>query len=441
MLDSLLQHVAVLGAAGKMGRGISLLLLEEMARLEAVNTGSIGGGSYRLILIDTNEEALENLRQYLQPHILKWAERHINLLRTAFSKNPKLVDNADIIRAFVEGAMNITHFSTDRKRAIGSKLIFEAVVEDIDVKIDVFKELNHNASDPETYYFTNTSSIPIHLLESAANLKHRIIGFHFYNPPAVQPLVELIAEGASDDLKAVALDLGKRLNKTLVPAKDVAGFIGNGHFLREISYACERVQALSKQYDEETAICIVDKVTHDFLLRPMGIFQLLDYVGLDVAQKIAHVMSQNIEGLSLHMDLVDKMVAAGIKGGQHTDGSQKNGIFQYTDGQPSAIYSLKEKKYIPLPDTSSIIGSPPEGHLPWKKLLKDPQRQSKLYAYFHNLFQDTGTGSQEAQKFLLKSREYAHDLVKSGVASNDNDVNQILENGFAHLYGPINSYF
>ncbi|MDP1835114.1 MAG: 3-hydroxyacyl-CoA dehydrogenase family protein [Chlamydiales bacterium] len=441
MLDTLLQHVAVIGAAGKMGRGISLLLLEEMARLEAETTGAIGQGKFRLVLIDTDEDALDNLRQYLKPNILKWAERHINALRVSFKDNPKLVDNADIVRAFVDGAMNMIHPSIDVKRAIGSSLVFEAVIEDLHIKANLFKELEKGHKETSTFYFTNTSSIPIQLLEEHAGLKHQVIGFHFYNPPPVQPLVELIVDESNSDLKALAVEMGRRLNKTLVPSNDVAGFIGNGHFLREISYACEQVAELSAQFGEEAAICIVDAVTHHFLLRPMGIFQLVDYVGIDVAKRIGSMMSHNIKGLQLHLDLIDRMVAAGITGGQRGDGSQKDGFFRYLEGFPEAVYSLKQKDYIPLPDIGALIGPLPEGHAPWKKLLKDPLKQSKLYAYFHNLFSESSPGNLLAQKFLRQSRQFAQDLVTTGVAANNEDVNLILENGFAHLYGPINSYF
>ncbi|SCA62655.1 hypothetical protein SCG7086_AC_00130 [Chlamydiales bacterium SCGC AG-110-P3] len=65
-LDEALRDVAVVGAAGKMGSGISLLLLQEQARLEAEATGAVGSGRYRITLIDSSEEGLDGLRKYLK---------------------------------------------------------------------------------------------------------------------------------------------------------------------------------------------------------------------------------------------------------------------------------------------------------------------------------------------------------------------------------------
>lgn len=441
MLDTLLQRVAVIGAAGKMGRGIALVMLQEMARTEAANTGDVGRGNYRLVLVDSDENALEGLRRYFTPHLQKWAERNINALRTAFARNDKLIDNSDIINAFVEGALNIPQTSTNIEKAKGSNLVFEAVVEDPLVKKELFQKLRHIQGNQTTYYFTNTSSIPISQMEKDADLKHKIIGFHFYNPPPVQPLVELIANDASDDLKAVALEIGRRLHKTLVPSNDIAGFIGNGYFLREISHACQQVANLTPKYGQETAICIVDAITRDFLIRPMGTFQLVDYVGLDVALRIGAIMTRNITGLRLHFDLIEQMVAAGITGGQKGDGAQKDGFFQYQGGVPSGTYNLQKRAYQPLSNVEEIIGKPPTGHTLWKSLIKDPHKQSKLYAYFHTLFAEQSVGATLAQETLRQSREYAQELVRSGVAHSGEDVNLVLQHGFAHLYGPINSYW
>jgi 3-hydroxyacyl-CoA dehydrogenase len=82
--------VAVLGAAGKMGRGISLLLLQELAKQE----------KFSLILIDSNPEALVDLKKYLHTQLLKYAERSINSLREHFRLRNELVDNSDMIETF-----------------------------------------------------------------------------------------------------------------------------------------------------------------------------------------------------------------------------------------------------------------------------------------------------------------------------------------------------
>ncbi len=441
MLDKLLERVAIVGAAGKMGRGISLLLLQEMARLEATTCGQVGSGRYRLVLINAEEEPLQTMHSYLKPLIQKWAERNINELRTAYKDIPSLIDNGEIIEAFVDGAMNIVHLTTDLNEAKGASLVFEAIPEDLDLKIGVFQALQRLQSNQPVHYLTNTSSIPIQFLNQEAKLNNRLVGFHFYNPPPVQPLVELITDDATSETTALSVELGSRLGKMLVPSADVAGFIGNGHFLREIAFACEQVAALSSNNGQEGAICALDKVTKDFLIRPMGIFQLIDYVGLDVAKKICGIMNRFVPNLKLKCDLIHQYVDAGILGGQRGDGSQKDGFFQYKDGVPIAVFNLQSKAYQPLEDLNKTLGNCPQGCLPWKAVVKDRDKQEILKKYFQNLFADQCLGSQLAQTFLRKSRFFAEELVREGVAKSGEDVNRVLQNGFSHAYGPINTFY
>ncbi len=130
-----------------------------------------------------------------------------------------------------------------------------------------------------------------------------------------------------------------------------------------------------------------------------------------------------------------------VLGGQRGDGSQKDGFFQYKDGQPVAVFNIRSKSYQPLEDTSKVLGSCPSGCVPWKAVVKDRAKQEILKQYFHNLFTDQNTGSQLAQTFLRKSRFFAEELVREGVAKSGEDVNKVLQNGFSHPYGPINTFY
>ena len=239
---------AVLGAAGKMGRGIALILLLEMAAAEAKETSGIGKGEYRLILIDVNNEVLDTLKDYLKTHLQKYAEKQINNLREYYRSNSSLVSNKEIIDDFMTRGMNIVHCTTSLAETAEIPIIFEAVVENVDAKCDLYRNITSvHKSTP--YFLTNTSSIPISLLNSKANLNGKIIGFHLYNPPAVQKLLEIIPlKGGDPELYALALEVGQHLDKKIVISKDVAGFIGNGHFVREIAYACRQVKDLMNQY-------------------------------------------------------------------------------------------------------------------------------------------------------------------------------------------------
>jgi len=104
-------------------------------------------------------------------------------------------------------------------------------------------------------------------------------------------LVELIpAKTTKQELVDFAMQYAKNLRKTIVPSNDVAGFIGNGHFMRDALFAFSEVERLSKEMDFVEAVYMINKVSQEYLIRPMGIFQLLDYVGLDVCQYIMSVI-------------------------------------------------------------------------------------------------------------------------------------------------------
>ena len=100
-------------------------------------------------------------------------------------------------------------------------LLFEAVPESEDLKAGLLRRLRKTCP-PEALFLSNTSSIPIHRLDAAAGLDGRVVGFHFYNPPAIQKLLELIpGEGTRPGLVRLAEELARRFGKTVVRSRDV----------------------------------------------------------------------------------------------------------------------------------------------------------------------------------------------------------------------------
>ncbi|MBD3347891.1 MAG: 3-hydroxyacyl-CoA dehydrogenase family protein [Candidatus Eisenbacteria bacterium] len=442
-LDKRLERVAVLGAAGKMGSGITLLLAAEMARQKIRK--DCGDRCYVLHAIDVSDEALSGLLSYLRPQLTKVAEKSIVALREAFAHRDDLVENFDIITAFVDEAMSVVRPSSKMESAADSRLIFEAIVENKGVKIEVFKKLD--AICPDAYYLTNTSSIPIKVLDEGAGLDGRIVGYHFYNPPAVQKLLELISsERTRPELVELGKELAGRLRKKVFPANDIAGFIGNGHFMRDILHATGEVERLKGDLGETGAIYAVNRVSQDYLIRPMGIFQLIDYVGVDVCRFIMQVMTEHIEGETLQDDLLDRMADAGVMGGQYSSGKQKDGILKYEKGRPVGIYDLDKGDYRLFEDgdwTKKVdqkLGEMPEGAASWRALLMDPKKDEKLATYFGNLAASDALGAELAKTYLVRSKEIGEKLVKGGVAESPDIVNGVMMNGFYHLYGPVNEY-
>ncbi len=442
--DERIRNVTIIGAAGKMGSGIALLMAGEMAKskLNPQNKDQ----RYRLNLIDVNEDALDGLLGYLRSQLTKIGEKSCVMLRELYKDRDDLVENFDIIPAFVDDSLSLVRMGTDLNMVKDSHVIFEAIIEDKDIKVNVLKKLD-GICKKDTIYLTNTSSIPIHVLNQEANLGGRIIGFHFYNPPVVQRLAELIsADKTTQELKDFSNELAKRLRKKIVPSYDIAGFIGNGHFLRDGLYAIDEAKKLAKDYTLPGGIYIMNKISQDLLVRPMGIFQLIDYVGVDVYHCISRTVSGYIKDEKLTDDLLDKMMEKKVLGGQRADGSQKDGFLKYEKGRPAGVFDLdsgKYKMFDPQGWTGELdkkLGQYPQGFNPWRAILMDSKKDEKLSMYFKNLNGSITLGAKLAKAYLKNSKDIGQKLVDTKVAKSAEDVNAVLLNGFYHLYGPINDY-
>lgn len=435
------QNVAVIGAAGKMGKGISLMILQEMMRAVWERNQGKEEKSCHLCLVDANHEAIYSLQTYFRPALTKYAEKNILKLREYCKDNEKLVSNSEIIQSFVNSSLDCIDFATELDDAKNASMIFEAVSEDLDIKTNALTYLKKICS-PETIFFTNTSSIPISVISENCDLQNRIIGFHFYNPPTVQKLVELVLpKGVSKQLSEFSYDLAQRLGKKAVLAEDVPGFIGNGHMIREMNFANDKVKELSKQHSLTESILLYNQMTQDYLVRPMGIFQLMDFVGLDVCLQIARFMEWYLHG-EFKLDLCEQMIQKGYKGGQHLDGSQKDGFFRYTQHSITGVYDWEMSSYRTLTtnwqeDLMKKLGRLPENYQSWKRLHKDPIKEDKISSYFLQLFKEnTYLGTHLAKDFLINSAQISENLVKDGVAKKIEDIDVIQQQGFHHLYPP-----
>jgi 3-hydroxyacyl-CoA dehydrogenase len=436
-----LQNVTILGAAGKMGSGILLLTALEMADL-SLKPGN-RNKAFALNAVDVSNEALAGVMKYLRAQVLKMAEKKTVSLRKVYADRADLIENYDIVGQYVDDVMNLVHPTTRLEAAYDSTMIFEAIKEDPELKVKIFTTVReNNPNDP--WYFTNTSSIPITELDEKAMLNGRIVGFHFYNPPAVQKLVELIrSKHTSEEVVEFAKQYAKNLRKVVVPANDFAGFIGNGHFMRDILHATLEVEKLMAKLSFTEAIYAVNRISQDYLIRPMGIFQLIDYVGIDVCSYIMSVMNPYLKEENLYSPMLDNMLTLGVKGGQFSDGSQKDGFLKYEKGKPVAVFDPETKTYIPVSglqkNVDAVLGAAPPFQ-PWKSVIGSPAKEELLRNYFRNLKTNGSLGAELAKIYAARSKEIGQHLVRTGVALNENDVNTVLLTGFYHAYGPINDY-
>jgi 3-hydroxyacyl-CoA dehydrogenase/enoyl-CoA hydratase/3-hydroxybutyryl-CoA epimerase len=185
-------------------------------------------------------------------------------------------------------------------------LAIEAVVEDLEIKRRVFAELEVRMR-PDALLATNTSSLSVDAIAAGLQRPERFCGFHFFNPVHRMPLVEVV-RGArtSDEALTRAVGFARALGKTPVVVRDAPGFVVNRllmPYLREAMFLLEEGYALRD----------VDGAMRRFGM-PMGPFEVLDEVGLDVAQKVAGVLTAAFPDRMSPAPALDRLVAAGRLG-------------------------------------------------------------------------------------------------------------------------------
>jgi 3-hydroxybutyryl-CoA dehydrogenase len=200
---------------------------------------------------------------------------------------------------------------TDRLEELsGCDLVVEAVVEDLDVKTEIFAALDKIVR-PDALISSNTSSLPIMQLAAATDRPERVIGLHFFNPAPVMPLVEIIpCELSSDETVSRAREFASdQLGKTTITAKDRAGFVVNALLIPYLLAAIRMVDAgLASAAD-------IDKAMVGGCNHPMGPLALTDLIGLDTTVAVAESMyAETKEQLYAPPALLLRKVEAGELG-------------------------------------------------------------------------------------------------------------------------------
>jgi 3-hydroxybutyryl-CoA dehydrogenase len=171
---------------------------------------------------------------------------------------------------------------------VAADLMVEAVVEDAEVKEDVFRRADQ-LLPAEAILASNTSSIPITSLAAATGRPDRVIGMHFFNPVPVLKLVEVVrGRETSDETAAAITELAEELGKTPAVANDFPGFVSNRILM---PYINEAVHALADGVAEVEAIDTIAKLG---FAHPMGPLALADLIGLDTCVAIMKVLHEGL---------------------------------------------------------------------------------------------------------------------------------------------------
>ena len=303
-----INKITVLGS-GVMGHGIAQV------------AATVG---YNIVLRDIEQSFLDNAMKKIQWSLGKMVE-----------KQKVSQSDADSIYGRITPVV-------DLKEALkGTDLLVEAVPEDMELKKKVYAEVDMYAED-KTVYASNTSTLPIGEMASLTSRPSRFIGLHFFNPPQLMPLVEVIpGHLTSSEIVNLSLDLIRNIGKEPVLCKkDVVGFIVNRIFIpliHEAAYCLDRDKAEMTQ---------IDSAVKFKMAFPMGIFELADYTGLDVVFKASKEMISRDKKVINPHPLIERLYSE-KKLGQKSG----SGFYNYGSDNKYERVNLSEKeaeKYDPI---------------------------------------------------------------------------------------------
>jgi 3-hydroxyacyl-CoA dehydrogenase len=249
-----IKKVGVIGC-GLMGHGI-------------VQVAAAGGCN--VIALESEQKFLDSGLARIDKSLAKLAEKNVE----------KQKQTPEAAKAWVESVRGRISGSLDKRDLADCDLVIEAIVEDLDVKLALFKELGAICK-PATIFASNTSSFSIGEMAVASGRADRMVGLHFFNPVQLMRLVEVVrTKNTSEEVFAAARAFGEACGKTPVACKDTPGFVVNRllvPFMAQALMMLERGDATKEDIDAAMQLGCG---------HPMGPITLTDYVGLDTTLAI-----------------------------------------------------------------------------------------------------------------------------------------------------------
>lgn len=292
--------------------------------ISVIGSGTMGNGiahvfaqfNYSVSLVDINQTALDQAIQTITKNLDRQVAKG---LITEDQKTLTL--------------KNISAFTSIKEGVKHADLIVEAATENIELKLQIFKDLD-DAAPENAILASNTSSISITKIAAATNRGDKVIGMHFMNPVPVMKLVEVIrGYQTSDETTETIMSLSKSLEKTPVEVNDYPGFVANRILMPLIN------EAIYTLYEGVAGVYEIDTVMKLGMAHPMGPLQLADFIGLDVCLAILKVLHDGFGNPKYApCPLLVNMVVAGKKGAKSGEG-----FYKYTAGSKELVVADKFK--------------------------------------------------------------------------------------------------
>jgi len=246
-------------------------------------------------------------------------EAQLRKAREAIKRNVKLMGDAGLIaKDDAEQVESQIHETRDLKAAVdGADLVIEAIPEVLDLKKTMFADLDGVCAEG-TILASNTSGLSITALAQATQRPAKVIGMHWWNPPIIIPVIEIIRGETTDDATVQAVEaLVKRIRKVpVLVKKDVPGFLGN-----RLQYALmrEAIALLNEGVASAEDIDTMIKAGIGFKFPVMGPLETIDMAGLDIYHRVSQYLYKNLDNAASPPPMIEKKVNSnelGLKTGK-----------------------------------------------------------------------------------------------------------------------------
>ena len=294
-----------------------------MKKIAVIGAGTMGNGiahtfaqkNYQVTLIDVSEQSLEKALSIISKNL----DRMVSKEKISESEKYQTLENIQTSTEINEDVLSDTD------------LVVEAATENLDIKLQIFKNLDSLCPD-KTILASNTSSILISTIAGATNRADKVIGMHFMNPVPIMKLVEVIkSKETSSQVVSTIMELSKNLGKVPVEVNDAPGFVANRILMPMIN------EAIHTLNEDISSVEGIDTVMILGMSHPMGPLFLADFIGLDVCLSILNVLYEGFNDVkykpcSLLEDLV-KNGKLGVKSGE--------GFYDYSAGLKNKVVSKR----------------------------------------------------------------------------------------------------